>query len=154
METPKEYMSDNEYMKNYMKARWLSRRARYIAQLGGKCVDCGTSDNLQFDHIDPNTKSFTISTQTSRSEEAMQKELKLCVLRCSDCHIIKNKVDGSAFKNKVKGEKINTAKLTEDQALYILTSMEPTKELAAKFGINRHTVADIKSRRTWKHLAS
>ena len=26
--------------------------------LGGKCVMCGTTENLQFDHIDASTKSF------------------------------------------------------------------------------------------------
>ena len=32
------------------------RRKILIERLGGKCVKCGTTENLQFDHIDPNTK--------------------------------------------------------------------------------------------------
>ena len=29
--------------------------------LGGKCECCGSTFNLQFDHIDPTTKSFSIA---------------------------------------------------------------------------------------------
>ena len=55
----------NEYMRVYMKRMWDDRRKAAIDHLGGKCVHCGTSHGLEFDHIDPLTKSFTIASRPS-----------------------------------------------------------------------------------------
>jgi 5-methylcytosine-specific restriction endonuclease McrA len=43
------------YMRTYIKARRKVRRARLIELLGGQCVRCGSTDELEFDHIDPET---------------------------------------------------------------------------------------------------
>ena len=68
----------------------LKRKAIMIEMLGGKCVDCGTTENLQFDHIDPSKKSFNIACVLS---ERMLAELEKCELRCGDCHLEKTKND-------------------------------------------------------------
>lgn len=44
----------------YMRDRYAEQRTQFIQWLGGKCVKCNTTNNLQFDHIDPKTKSFGI----------------------------------------------------------------------------------------------
>ena len=66
------------------------RRKLLIEMMGGKCVDCGTTKNLQFDHIDPSKKSHSISCVLS---ERTLKELEKCELRCGDCHLEKTKND-------------------------------------------------------------
>ena len=66
------------------------RRKLLVEMLGGKCVDCGTTKNLQFDHIDPSEKSFNISCVLS---ERTFKELEKCELRCGNCHLEKTKND-------------------------------------------------------------
>jgi len=35
--------------------------------LGGRCVRCGATEDLEFDHIDPSTKRFTISGGLSKA---------------------------------------------------------------------------------------
>lgn len=75
----------NEYMRVYMTKRYHARRARAIEYLGGKCIDCGTSDSLEFDHKDPSQKTIDISGQ-SYSEERFMAELLKCELRCKPCH--------------------------------------------------------------------
>lgn len=43
---------------------YLNRRARLakaMEKLGGRCESCGSKDSLQFDHIDPSTKSANVS---------------------------------------------------------------------------------------------
>ena len=75
----------NEYMRLYMASRHKTRRANAIQALGGACVDCRGTSQLEFDHADRETKSFT-PIFGSCSEEKLQEELAKCVLRCKPCH--------------------------------------------------------------------
>ena len=55
---------------------------------GGKCVRCGYdayTGALEFHHIDPNQKDFTISNDRAKLEESIE-ESKKCVLLCANCH--------------------------------------------------------------------
>ena len=56
-------------------------------KLGNKCVKCGTTKNLQFDHIDPKTKCFNVNPQDSW--EKTLPELYKCQLLCKLCHLEK-----------------------------------------------------------------
>lgn len=76
----------NAYQRTYQRQRWLQRRKELIALLGGKCVQCGATENLEFDHIDPATKSFSIGSRTTASKERMMAEIKKCQLLCHACH--------------------------------------------------------------------
>lgn len=53
--------------------------------LGEKCVKCGSTESLEFDHIDPSTKRFKITT-TTKSLVSLLEELKKCQLLCYHCH--------------------------------------------------------------------
>lgn len=54
--------------------------------LGGKCVFCGTSENLHFDHLNPKNKEFTIAKILTFPMEVIEKEVKKCQLLCATCH--------------------------------------------------------------------
>ncbi|QGJ93123.1 hypothetical protein SEA_CALM_111 [Mycobacterium phage Calm] len=71
-----------EYHRDYYKARV----ARLVEMLGGACVKCGATERLEFDHIDPSTKSFAITTRIKWSDETVLPELAKCQLLCADCH--------------------------------------------------------------------
>ena len=79
-------MNTNEYMQQYMLERYHRRRNEAISKLGGKCVQCSERGNLDIDHIDPHTKSFTLAQCGSASEERWQDELQKCQLLCKPCH--------------------------------------------------------------------
>ena len=66
--------------------RYRERRAYSIAKLGGKCVRCGATKNLQLDHIDKYLKSFNITAYWSYSLEKYDVELAKCQLLCKSCH--------------------------------------------------------------------
>lgn len=76
----------NEYMNSYMKNRYKKRREEALAQLGGKCVQCGAQENLEIDHIIPSDKGFTLAKKPSCSLDAWNEELAKCQLLCTSCH--------------------------------------------------------------------
>lgn len=74
-------------MKIYMKEKYDARRIEAIEYLGGKCVDCGLTEMLEFDHINPEEKSFNISGKINSAPwHVILSELDKCVLRCIACH--------------------------------------------------------------------
>lgn len=64
-------------------------RERALEYLGGKCVNCGTTTRLEFDHIDPSTVSFRISQKLKAAWPVLKAELDKCQLLCHPCHWIK-----------------------------------------------------------------
>lgn len=79
------------YLNKADKAKWElskyhSKRSCWIKALGGACSQCGQTENLEFDHIDPSTKSFNISKLWSLSDSTVVEELRKCQLLCSGCH--------------------------------------------------------------------
>jgi 5-methylcytosine-specific restriction endonuclease McrA len=66
-----------------------AHRAKCIAYLGGKCVRCGATDELDFDHVNSATKSFSIGKRLGHGWTIIGPELRLCQLLCRGCHILK-----------------------------------------------------------------
>jgi hypothetical protein len=60
------------------------------------CIDCGISNPLvlEFDHIDPETKSANVSDLVMRrlSWKRVFAEIQKCVVRCANCHRIRTAV--------------------------------------------------------------
>ncbi len=76
----------NAYMRDYMLARYHEWRKFVLDTLGGKCVDCGATENLELDHVERSEKSYNLAKIWSYKKEIWQKEIKKCVLRCDACH--------------------------------------------------------------------
>ena len=69
------------------RARRLKHRQIFEERLGGQCVKCGTTENLEFDHIHPGDKSFNITSRMNcRITDEMYDELDKCQLLCKSCH--------------------------------------------------------------------
>ena len=71
-----------DHQRNWMR----QRRQGLIAALGGKCVVCGTTENLEFHHVDPTLKERQISSVISRRQAKTHPELAKCELRCEEHH--------------------------------------------------------------------
>lgn len=65
------------------------RKVAALAKLGGVCVRCGTTERLEFDHVDPATKIAAISTMWTLSRERFWAELEKCQILCHEHHIEK-----------------------------------------------------------------
>ena len=64
------------------------KKLKLIEYKGGKCQRCGYNkceEALEFHHLDPTQKDFTISSH-SYSFEKMKRETDKCILVCSNCH--------------------------------------------------------------------
>jgi transposase-like protein len=93
---PTPFVIDRDGYQRCRKCRVASvarRRARVrdtlIAEAGGACAICGFDAHpaaLQFHHVDPSQKSFTIRNGDMRSLERMRREASKCVLLCANCH--------------------------------------------------------------------
>ncbi len=80
-----------KYMQPYLKRRYDDRRARAVELLGGCCAECGSTDRLQFDHVDPSTKEFEIADRIAQyAWPRIIAELAKCQLLCFDCHVAKH----------------------------------------------------------------
>ena len=64
------------------------RKENLIRVLGSCCCLCGYDKcikALEFHHLDPSKKDFTISNDHFRLKDAVE-ESKKCILLCANCH--------------------------------------------------------------------
>lgn len=86
-------MKDRTYYRDYSRNYYHRRKAELMQKLGGKCVICGCTTSLQFDHIDPAVKTFSITKLLNHSKKAVDAELAKCQLLCKACHLEKSRKD-------------------------------------------------------------
>lgn len=86
-------------------------RGMFLAKLkqvkGGRCIRCGYNTclkALEFHHIDPKQKDFTISNDHFKLQDAVE-ESKKCILICSNCH--KELHDNIWMLEELKEEEVN-----------------------------------------------
>lgn len=64
-------------------------KTQAVAHLGGKCINCGydkCQNALEFHHVYPEHKEFSLRDKSSKTFKAILPELKKCVLLCANCH--------------------------------------------------------------------
>lgn len=65
------------------------RKADLIELFGGKCCLCGFNafqEALEFHHVNPEEKEFSIASNVMKNLESQLQELKKCILVCANCH--------------------------------------------------------------------
>ena len=107
----REWAKNNRDKKNeYVRRRRAEKKQILVDRLGGECVGCGTTYNLQFDHIDRSTKSFNITKCIDKKWELVLAETDKCRLLCKSCHNIKtrsNNDNASTLKGYTLSQVIN-----------------------------------------------
>jgi hypothetical protein len=139
--------ASSEAQKEYQRKWRAERREKGIAYLGGKCVKCGSTEDLNIDHKERAHKvSHTI---WSWSWERQKVELDKCQLLCVTHHQEKTK----QFQEHCQGEENGGAKLTEDQVsdirLKYSTGEHSQASLGREFGVDRSTIYKIVHRKRW-----
>lgn len=83
-----EYAKNNsDRLKDYYKERGMDKK-RKVDTYKTPCAKCGESRLyvIDFHHIDPSTKSFTIGDSYRGNDERIVSEVSKCVCLCSNCH--------------------------------------------------------------------
>jgi len=83
------YKLNKEKIRKQQREHIKKKRAICLEYLGGKCVKCGTTHNLQFDHIKREGKKYEITRKLSNNFDNLKEELDKCQLLCVDCHLDK-----------------------------------------------------------------
>ena len=80
--------------------RGRERKLELINIKVGKCTKCGYGNNhaaLEFHHIEPNRKSFSLDLRSlsNRKWEVVLEEAEKCILLCSNCHAEEHNPDSA-----------------------------------------------------------
>ena len=71
-------------------AKQIEKRKELLIEakekLGGKCIWCETTENLQFDHIDDSIKEYNVANAVRNTRKVFWDEVGKCQLLCVSCH--------------------------------------------------------------------
>lgn len=69
-----------------------AKRLKAARLLGGRCLDCGESDVVVFDfhHKHGGGKDFDVSRIKTARWSLIEREVRRCVLLCSNCHAVRH----------------------------------------------------------------
>lgn len=125
-------------------------KLKMIQYKGGKCEICGYDKNiaaLEFHHLNPEEKDFTIS-DTHHSWESTQKELDKCICLCANCH---------RELHNPQSTPENLAKLIELHNYKVEIKKKQTKKKQIKKNKYKFTLEEVNSKReelkNWKEVA-
>jgi hypothetical protein len=91
--------TDLEKQKKYQR-EWMARRRQEWLTTNGPCVDCGSWDDLQVDHVDASLKINHRVWSWARARR--NAELAKCVVRCISCHYQKTRDSGEYRKESAR----------------------------------------------------
>lgn len=92
---------------NTSKNSRVNLKYRMIFVMGDKCCICGYNRSrtaLEFHHINPAEKDFTLSGNANRGWDFVVQELPKCILVCANCHreIHEGVIDGPKTTSFIK----------------------------------------------------
>lgn len=131
---------------------------------GGECQVCGYKRHqnaLEFHHLDPSTKSFSVSEKNSGTigRERKFEEIRKCVLLCSNCHkelhaglidcstlilIYNEELASEYLTGIIKKKPTNCSKCNADITKYSVTGMCPSCSYASHRVVDRPDRAKLK----------
>jgi len=140
-------MKTKEEQREYQRQWIKQRRDAFFANK--VCIQCGSTEKLELDHI--NNRLKVSHRIWSWSQIRREVEIAKCQILCHACHL------GKTVTNQEKpfGERIGNSKLTEEQVQDILVLLRqniPHRIIAKKFGVVCSTITNINTGKGWKHL--
>lgn len=135
---------DPELQRKYQR-EWYKKRRNAWLDKNGPCVDCGTTEHLEVDHVDPLTK--VNHSIWSWSEHRRLEELKKCVVRCHSCH--KRKSAGEKALGSDNGRSVLTEEAVREIRLLARGGLTH-RQIANQFGAKRETITTVLNGGSWR----
>jgi hypothetical protein len=114
--------SNINHRKNIIVSRRQKHKEMAVTYKGGACQNCGynkATTSLCFHHVDPSTKSFSLSKGVLEKDwEAIKSELDKCQLLCQNCHREHHSLERDAEIDLAHKEIIPCALITNSMGLY------------------------------------
>ena len=129
---------ERAWHRDYYRGYYHMRMGLLKDMLGGKCAVCGTVEDLEFDHIDPKTKTGPIGRLVNGAWETVVAEIEKCQLLCKPHHQEKSSREGSFRKNKKR--KLTDEKIELIRKLYMRGDSQ--RWLAGQFGVTKSTIQE------------
>lgn len=124
-----------------MQTRYERKHSLARAFLGGKCAQCGhLGRRLEFDHVDPSVKRFTVTSNLNRQAGTLLAELRKCQLLCRRCHGRKTAADAKLRKLGIFDERLAIRSMLRMPAVQQLAAR--ARELGA-FHISGYSVGSV-----------
>lgn len=84
----KQRRQEHPEIHNAQALRRQIRQGEWLNQMKSPCIICGESEPvcIDFHHINPIDKEFTIGKHRGKSRESLSKEISKCVCLCANCH--------------------------------------------------------------------
>jgi 5-methylcytosine-specific restriction endonuclease McrA len=134
-----------QQMSTYHKRLWKGRRDAFFT--GKVCARCGSSEDLQLDHIDATTKDPKLGHHSTDndiwrwSEERRASELAKCQVLCAPCNRQKQTDEGEL----PHGETHWNVKLTDQEVREIRASSATVNNIARQYGVSHSLISMIRS---------
>mgnify|MGYP001611309786 CR=1 FL=1 len=108
---PAKLQQFKEKGRTYYRKRSLqlqAKKAQLQKLLGGRCVSCDIDNPvlLDFDHLDPSTKTMNITDELCKPIENLIPEVMKCQLLCANCHRLKTLKYGEYDAYKFQSKKV------------------------------------------------
>jgi hypothetical protein len=137
-------LNRKEYLKNYQKNWVKQRRLNFFNNKS--CVQCGSAEKLELDHIDPSKK--ITHRIWSRNEKFRNEELSKCQVLCEKCHKQKT---AQYCKDLFTNKEIKSSQTISDDIFYRVIELNNNgftlREACEKVGILYSTFSSTKSRK-------
>ena len=106
------YANNSETHKRNVKRNSYKFKQRYYEFMQQQsCAECGETRTatLQWDHIDPSTKSFNVSDalRLGYGWDKIMAEIAKCVCLCGNCHAVRTQEQFGWYKYQEKIEELN-----------------------------------------------
>jgi 5-methylcytosine-specific restriction endonuclease McrA len=138
-------MKTKEQQRGYQN-EWIKRRRNEWFEANGPCKECGSTNDLQLDHIDPKLK--VSSHIWSWSQTRRDSELCKCQVLCRACHQKKTKIDLKAMFSDIPNLKLRQH--SDERFLRVLKLIEEgysEREACSIEGLSRGTYSSTKIRK-------
>lgn len=144
-----------KYHKLYNRKYYYKKRRELIEKLGGKCVICGSTNNLEFDHINSLIKKYNIG-KVIKSSSKINNEINNLQLLCHNCHL--NKTKNIDFPLKNSNEDNPNCKVPNYEVFFIKFCSKVLsygcKKLSKLLNFNHGTINDYINNKIRKNVSS